>query len=201
MSWTRRDWIVLSSVAVLAEPVWAVGEGAFKAPPVEEMKAKLTLDQVTIGVEVYDTEEKVGKIFGKLNPNRYEVLPVLLVIKNGRKGALRSRPLQLEYIVPGQGKIEALRSDEVVYAGEGPARPNLGPRPFPIPTRKKKNPLSAAEIEGRAFVAPVIAAGESASGFVYFNIKHRANTKFYLSGLRDATTQQDLFYYEIPFEA
>jgi hypothetical protein len=201
MSWTRRDWIVMSSVAALATPVWAVGEGAFKAPPVEEMKSKVTLDQVTIGVEAYDTEEKVGKIFGKLNPNRYEVLPVLLVIKNGRKGALRTKPLQLEYIVPGQGKVEALRSDEVIYAGDGPVRPNLGPSPFPIPRRKKKNPLSAAEIEGRAFAAPMIAAGESASGFVYFNIKHRANAKFYLSGLRDATSQQDLFYYEIPFEA
>jgi hypothetical protein len=52
----------------------------------------------------------------------------------------------------------------------GPTAPNLGPKPFPIPTRRKKNPLSAPEIEGRSFAARMIAAGESASGFFYFNI-------------------------------
>lgn len=179
---------------------WAVGEGAFKFPPVDEMKNKVTLDRVTIGVEAFSTAELAAKVFGKVDPNKYEVLPVLLGIKNDRPGALRCAPLVLEYIVPGLGKVEALRADEVMYASSAPSRPNLGPKPLPIPTRRKKNPLSAPEIEGKAFAAKMIAAGDSAHGFVYFNVRHRPSAKFYLSGLADSTSGQELFYYEIPFE-
>jgi hypothetical protein len=177
-----------------------VGEGTFKYPPVDQMKNTVSLDGVTIGVEAFSNAELTSKVFGKVDPNRYEVLPVLLGIKNGRKTALRTAPLELQYIVPGLGKVEALRPDEVIYAGEAPSRPNLGPRPLPIPTRRKKNPLSAPEIESKAFVAKMIAPGDEAHGFVYFNVRHRTSAKFYLSGLADSSTGQELFYYELPFE-
>lgn len=163
------------------------------------MKSKVTLDQVIIGVEAYDREEKTSKAFGKLDPNKYEVLPVLIVIQNNRKTALKVSPLEVQYIVPGQGKIYALKSDEIATAASGPSAPNLGPKPLPFPTRKKKNPLMAPEIEGRSFAARVIAAGESASGFFYFNIKHRTTAKIYLNGLVDAATNKEIFYFEIPF--
>ena len=163
------------------------------------MKSRTALDQVIIGVEAFDTADKASKAFGKLDPNKYEVLPVLIVIKNNRKAPIKVSPIDVQYIVPGLGKISALRSDEVTSAAAGPTAPNLGPRPFPIPTRRKKNPLSAAEIEGRAFAARVIAAGESASGFFYFNIKHRTTAKIYINGLVDATSNQEIFYFEIPF--
>ncbi len=178
-----------------------MGEGTFKYPPVGEMKNKVTLDGVTIGVEAFSTPELTSKVYGKLDFNRYEVLPVLMGIQNGRKTPLRCSPLDIQYIVPGLGKVEALRPDEVMYAGEAPTRPNLGPKPFPIPTRRKKNPLSAPEIEGKAFVARMIAASDSAHGFVYFNVRHRPSAKFYLSGLADSASGQELFYIEIPFEA
>ncbi|MDX2268053.1 MAG: hypothetical protein NW208_08095 [Bryobacter sp.] len=190
---------MLSSIAAVPGPLAAIGEG-FQYPPVESLKSKVTLDKVTIGVQPFSTAELTAKVFGKVDPNKYEVLPVLLGIKNERTGALRCSPLDLQYIVPGLGKVEALAPDEVLYAGDAPSRPNLGPRPLPLPRRKKKNPLSAPEIEGKAFAAKMIAAGDVAYGFVYFNVKHRANAKFYLSGLVDATTQQALFYFEIPFE-
>lgn len=196
---TRRDWILFSSIAAAGPRAWAVGE-KWQAPAVEDMKAKVTLDGITIGVEAFDRQEKAEKVFGKLDPNKFEVLPVLLGIKNGRKTAIQCGSLELQYIVPGQGKVNALQPDEVRTAGGGPSRPNLGPKPLPIPTRVKKNPLSSPEIEGRAFSAKMIAAGESATGFVYFNIRHRANGKFFLSGLVDAATKQEIFYFEVPFE-
>ncbi len=193
---TRREWIVFSSIATNLS---AIGESAFKAPAAADMKSKVALDQVIIGVEAFDTADKAAKAFGKLDPNRYEVLPVLIVIQNNRKSALKVSPLEVQYIVPGLGKVEALRSDEVTSAASGPSRPTLGPKPLPIPTRKKKNPLSAPEIEGRAFAAKMIAAGESASGFFYFNVRHRTTAKIYLNGLVDASTNQEIFYFEIPF--
>ena len=189
---------MLSSIAA-ARPVWAANEMSFKAPAAEDMKSKTTLDQVTIGVEAYDTADKASKAFGKLNPNQFEVLPVLVVIKNARKTALRVSPLEVQYIVPGLGKVEALRANEITSAAGGPSAPDLGPKPLPIPTRKKKNPLAAPEIEGRAFAVKMIAAGESASGFFYFNVKHRTTAKVYLNGLIDAASNQEIFYFEIPF--
>lgn len=193
---TRRDWIVFTSIAA---PLAAVGESSFKAPAAADMPAKIQQDQVTIGIDAFDTAGKVAKAFGKLDPNKYEILPVLVVIQNDRQGPLRVSPLEVQYIVPGQGKIDALHGDEVVAAGGGPSRPNLGPKPLPLPTRVKKNPLRAPEIEGRAFAAKVIAPGDSANGFFYFNIRHRTTAKLYLSGLYDTAARQELFYFEIPF--
>jgi hypothetical protein len=164
------------------------------------MKSKVSLDGVTIGVIPFSTAEMTAKVFGKVDPNKYEVLPVLLGIQNDRKAPLRCAPLEVQYIVPGLGKAEALAPEEVLYAGDGPSRPNLGPRPLPIPRKRKRNPLSAPEIEGKAFAAKMIAPGDVAHGFVYFNVRHRANAKFYLSGLVDAVSQQALFYFEVPFE-
>jgi hypothetical protein len=67
-------------------------------------------------------------------------------------------------------------------------------------SRKKKNPLSAWEIEGRAFLARMIPGGESASGFFYFQTAHRPGSSLYLSGIRVASTGKELFYFEIPLE-
>lgn len=194
-----RRLFVLSSITAATRPLLAVGEG-YKFPAVDDLKNKVTLDGVTIGVEAFSTAEQTAKVFGKVDPNKYEVLPVLLGIKNDRKSALRTAPLDLQYIVPGLGKVQALRPDEVMYAGDAPSRPNLGPSPLPIPRRRKKNPLSAPEIEGKAYVAKMIAPGDSALGFVYFNVRHRTSAKFYLSGLADSASGQELFYFEIPFE-
>jgi hypothetical protein len=200
MNWTRRDWITLTSITALAPRAWAIGEG-WQAPKAEDMAAKLTLDNLVIGIEAFDTAEKTLKPFGKADPNRYEILPVLVVIQNNRKGAIRVAPLEVQYVVPGLGKVEALRGEELLSAAGGPSKPNLGPRPLPIPTRKKKNPMAAQEFETRAFAARMIAAGESAHGFFYFNIRHRTSAKLYLNGFVDVTTNKEIFYFDIPFEA
>lgn len=192
----RREFFVIPSIAVSG---WAIGESQFKAPAASSMKSRVELDHVIIGVEAFDTAEKTAKAFGKLDPNKYEVLPVLMVIQNNRKTALRVSPLDVQYIVPGMGKVDALRLDEVTSAGGGPNRPNLGPKPLPLPTRVKKNPLAGRDIEERAFVAKMIAPGESASGFFYFNLRHRTTAKIYVNGLADAATKNEIFYFEIPF--
>jgi hypothetical protein len=42
--------------------------------------------------------------------------------------------------------------------------------------------------------------GESANGFFYFRTGHRNGSSFYLTGLEDAATGQDLFFFEIPID-
>jgi hypothetical protein len=61
---------------------------------------------------------------------------------------------------------------------------------------KRKNPLAAPEITDRAFGAKVIAPGDSASGFFYFEAKPESGDKLYVNGLRDARSGQDLLYFE-----
>ena len=51
----------------------------------------------------------------------------------------------------------------------GRDRPSVTPGPRGrVAIKSKKNPLDAWEIEGRAFAAQMLPAGQSASGFFYF---------------------------------
>ncbi len=62
-----------------------------------------------------------------------------------------------------------------------------------------KNPLAEWEIEGRSFAAKMIPAGESASGFIYFQTQvTSAAASVYVSGITDPVTRKELFYFEIP---
>jgi hypothetical protein len=65
---------------------------------------------------------------------------------------------------------------------------------------KGKNPLTAWEIEGRAFAAKMLPAGQTASGFFYFQTGLQRGATLYLNGLADAASGQEMFYYEIPLE-
>ena len=170
----------------------------FKPGPISGFEFKQKVDGVTIAAQAFDIEALTQKAFGKLNPNQYGVLPVLVVIENTRAQAIRVDQMAVQYIQPGMGKI-----DHTPYADllsrVGPTRPSLGPRPLPIPQKKKKNPFNAPEIEARAWAAKVIAPGETAHGFFYFQARHTTSSKLYLTGIFEPSTNKELYYYEIPF--
>jgi hypothetical protein len=42
--------------------------------------------------------------------------------------------------------------------------------------------------------------GQSASGFVYFQAASLQGAKLYVTGIRDAGSGQELFYFEIPLD-
>ena len=52
---------------------------------------------MTVAAVVYDTEEMTHAAFGKLNPNQYGVLPVLVIIQNDTDQALKMDHLDAEY--------------------------------------------------------------------------------------------------------
>jgi hypothetical protein len=98
--------------------------------------------------------------------------------------------------------VEATPASEVRYL-RGPDRPKIvqgGPPGIGKIGRDKKNPLNAWEIEGRAFAAKMLPAGQTASGFFYFQTGLQRGATLYLSGLADASSGQELFYFEIPLE-
>jgi hypothetical protein len=171
----------------------------FSPGPVSSYPAKQTNDHVTVAVAAYDTEELAHTAFGKLNPNQYGVLPVLVIIQNDTDQALKLDHLEVDYTGVDGSRVEATPAEEVKTLG-GVERPNV-PVARPIPLgRKHKNPLNVWEIDGRAFAAKLLPPHESANGFFYFQTTHRPGSKFYLTGIKVAATGQDVFYFEFPME-
>lgn len=161
-----------------------------------------TNDKVTIAADAYISGEKVQAAFGKLNPYEYGVLPVLVVIQNDGNQSVRLDRIQAIYTGPQGAKVEATPAGDVRFL-RGPDRPRIvqgGPPGIGKIGRDKKNPLNAWEIEGRAFAAKMLPAGQSASGFFYFQTGLQRGATIYLSGVTDAASGQELFYFEIPLE-
>jgi hypothetical protein len=170
----------------------------FSPGPAASYPSKQTNDHVTVAVVVYDTEELAHTAFGKLNPNQYGVLPILVIIQNDTDQALKLDRLDAEYTSFDGRNLEATPADDVKTLG-GADRPNVPVgTPIPLPHRKHKNPLDVWEIDGRAFAAKLLPPHESANGFFYFQTAHQPGSKFYLTGMKVAATGQDVFYFDIP---
>jgi hypothetical protein len=171
----------------------------FSPGPASSYSSKQTNDHVTVAAVPYDTEELAHLAFGKLNPNQYGVLPVLVIIQNDTDQVLKLDHLDTEYTGADGRHLEATPAEDVQTLG-GVERPRVQtPTPIPI-HRKHKNPLDVWEIDGRSFTAKLIPAHESANGFVYFQTAHQPGSKFYLSGIKVAATGQDVLYFEFPLE-
>ena len=177
----------------------AADKEPFKAAPASSYAHKQTNDGITVAVEAFTTPEKLKTAFGKLDPNQYGVLPVLVVFQNDTKETLRLDRLKVEYVSP-KVRVEATPSREVKFA-RGVQRPNVWGGPGGrVLIRGKKNPLDAWEIEGRAFSAAMLPPGQAASGFFYFQTEPQGNASIYINGLSEAKTGKELFYFDVPLQ-
>jgi hypothetical protein len=176
-------------------------ETPFKAAPAASYGSHQSNAQITIGVEPYVTPDKVTLAFGKLNPNQYGVLPVLVVIQNDSDKAIRLDRLKVEYIGPNREHVEATPARDVRYL-KPPQRPSAidGPAGKVKVLKSKKNPLDEWEIEGRALTAKMLPPGQSASGFLYFQASLQPSATLYLSGLYEAATSKEILYFELPLQ-
>jgi hypothetical protein len=171
----------------------------FVPGPASSYPAKQTVDKLTIAAIAYDTEEVAKTAFGKVDPNHYGILPILVVMDYTGDTALYLENMSVRYVAPDGSHIDATPASEVPYV-IGPKRPNLGgPKsPIPLPRSGKKNPLNGWELQGRAFAAKMLPPHQSAHGFFYFNTAHFRASQLYITGIREAATGKELFYYEIP---
>jgi hypothetical protein len=191
----KRLALVLSIATAFA----ADKDTPFKAAPAASYAHHQTNDAITVGVDPYVSGDKVKTAFGKVNPYDYGVLPVLVVIQNDGKEAIRLDRLKVQYVGPGN-RVEATPSRDVRYA-RGPQRPSVTPGPGGrVAIKSKKNPLDAWEIDGRAFAAQMLPAGQSASGFFYFETELQPGATVYISGMREASTGKEIFYFEAPLQ-
>src|SRR5580658_5662656 len=125
----------------------------FSANPASSYPGHQTMDNITIAAVPYVTADQARSAFGKVNPNRHGVLPVLLVLENATGKAIRL-DLHAELVDPGGKHIDATPPNDVLYVDSNPKqpkRPGSSPYPNPFPAKQKKGPLNTWEIEGRAF--------------------------------------------------
>jgi hypothetical protein len=176
-------------------------ETPFKAAPADSYASHQTNAQITIGVDPYDSGDKIKLAFGKLNPYLYQVLPVLVVIRNDSDKPIKLDRIKVEYVSPNRDRADATPARDIRYL-KPPERPNVisGPGGMSKVLKFKKNPLDAWEIEGRAFAAQVLPPGQSASGFFYFQALLQHNAMLYLSGLYEAASQKEIIYFELPLQ-
>jgi hypothetical protein len=203
MNITGKCLIVLFAAAPILLPQDKDTDKArFNAGTVADYQTRQTVDQVTIAASPFLNDEEAHRAFGKkLNPNKEGILPVLVVIQNGRGQALFLENMKVELLTPDRRRVEATPAQDVRYVA-GADRPKVSQGPIPGQQRisKKKNPLATWEIEGRAFSARMLPPNESASGFFYFRAPFRSGSQLYVTGLREASTGKELFYFEIPLE-
>ena len=175
-------------------------ETPFKAAPAASYASHQSNAQITIGAEPYVMLEKVKLAFGKVDPNQFGILPVLVVIQNDSDKAIRLDRIKVEYVGGNREHVEATPAREVRYL-KGTDRPNVITGPAgTAKILKKKNPLDAWEIEGRSFSAQILPPGQSASGFFYFQTPHQHGSSLYINGLYEAATNKELFYFELPLQ-
>jgi hypothetical protein len=177
----------------------AADKPTFEVKPADQYADKQTTDGVTIAAQPYTTDDDAKTAFGKLNPWQYNILPVLVVIRNDSPKTVLLEKLHFEYELPDHSKVDAIPASDVKYS-RGPNRPKLAMGPLGgVKVGGGKNPLNVPEIETRAFAAKILPPGETASGFVYFETEvTSAGASLYVTGLQDAATNKDLYYFEIP---
>jgi hypothetical protein len=191
----RRLLLFMSIAAAFAADKEAA---KFEVRPVTEYKARQSNSKVTIAAQAFVSDDETRAPFNKVNPYKYGILPILVVIQNDSDQAISVEHLNVEYVTADHQRIfnTPARDVRFVNSGDkpnvnvGPAGPKLG--------RQKKNPLADWTIEGRAFAARMIPAGQSASGFFYFQTGYLRSASLVLDGLKDARSGADLFYFEIP---
>jgi hypothetical protein len=200
MSLRRKSLVLLLSISAVVAA--AKDPPKFDPGPASSFPSKQTLDKLTVGAAPYDTEELARTAFGKVNPHAHGILPVLVVMQNDGTQTLQLADMVVRYGTPDGRQVEATPARDLPYLAGAP-RPSASPGPappYPWPRTggRRKNPLSAIEIESRAFVAKMLPPGQSAFGFFYFQTSYRDTSQVYITGIRQAATGKELFYIEIP---
>ncbi len=203
-----RVLITFLSISVLFGTVASAGDekqkdkSHFLPGPAAEYKAYQTNEGIGMVAVPYVNAEQVQAAFGKLDPNAHGILPVLLILENKTGKALRL-DLKTEYVAGNGDKVESTPARDLQYL-HSPKQPKLVEESrlpkIPGVGGKKKNPLAAWEIEGRAFLSKLLPPGETVSGFFYFQASYVKGSRLYLTGIRDAQTGKEYFYFELPLE-
>lgn len=185
-------------MSIAAAALAADKPDTFKPGKATDYPSAQVTGKVRIAAVKYESDAETKPIFGKTNPNEFGILPILLLMENQGTDTIMVDRMYVSYQTPDRMQIEPMPARDL-FSVQSPKRPNTGVSyPSPIPLPKKKNPLSKVEFETRAWAAKTILPGESAHGFLYFNVRHRRDSILYITGLREGG--KELFYVEVPID-
>ncbi len=198
---TRKNRFVILSITLVTARVTTVlasDNKPFQAGP-PSTYAHQQSENVTVGAKPFTSEELVSSAFGKkIDFSKYGVVPILVVIENKREKALDLRDLEASLVAADGRHAKAVAPEELPFLATAGKHPSQTGVRVPVPLPKKKNPLNNPEIVSRAFSAKMLAPGDSASGFLYFEAQPEAGDRLYLNGMRDARSGEGLLYFEFP---
>src|SRR5581483_5290121 len=72
-------------------------DARFSPGPISSYQNKQTIQGVTVAAAPYDTEELAHAAFGKIDPNRYGILPVLVIIQNDTDKTVSLTRMEAKY--------------------------------------------------------------------------------------------------------
>jgi len=207
MTMPQKAWTL--SVAVMAAALAGyAAEKTFSPREAEHYEAKQSQGDVTVAVKPYHTPELAKDAFVKVDPFQHGIFPVLVVITNNGQDAIEAQALEVQYVDRRGENLEAIPAEELVYWNPKGHQPKQKPSYIPgVPGRGrpkvKKGPLAKPEVTDSGFVAPVVAPGETASGFFFYDAANLGDPteggSLYITGLKNLSTGKELFYFEIPF--
>lgn len=172
----------------------------FAPEPAASYPGHQVQNSITIAAVPYTREDEVKAAFGKANPYKYGILPILVVIKNDTGKALRLN-LKTQLIDLQNDHLDPMKPLDVRLWDGASGRDYRVPSAAPIPLpRKNHGPLDVPEIDGLAFSAKLLPIGEQVYGFFYFNSAVRPGAYLYVTGIADASSGKEYFYFEVPFE-
>lgn len=193
----RVALMVLLSIAVAAA---ADKDKPFASEPAASFPHHQAQEKVTIAAVPYTSEERQAEAFSKARPYKYGILPILVIVQNDTGKTIRLN-LTAKYTGGDARGLDPLRpSDVTLFDGAHGNWKVPTPRPFPLPQKNKKGPLNTPEIEGRAFNVKLVPPGESAHGFFYFETQNWPDARVDISGIKDAESGRDFFFFEVPVE-
>src|SRR3978361_614631 len=99
-------WVPLLFVSIAASFGADNGRPELEVNPGAARPNHQTSEKATIAAEPFETDEQTRPAFGKVNPYRNGILPVLVVIQNDSPNAIRVDRLKTFYVLPDRTRIE-----------------------------------------------------------------------------------------------
>jgi hypothetical protein len=205
----REFWIHMAAIAAIAcVPLLCLAAKEFAMPQAQPAKTYPAHDEhpterIAVAVDPYDLADK-AKIFS-VQYSEIGFVPIFVVVTNDGDQPVQLADIKAQLVTVNRAKISPASEDDI---GRRLTRPSASTNryPIPFPTKKVKGGLSkqaAEEIQNAQFVAKAVEPHSTQSGFLFFDVTGisvpLAGAHFYLTGVRDATGNE-LMYFEIPLE-